>query len=85
MVMYMNPNRVEFDLKPHNEQTIKRILEYYKTSNKCCAIQATGTGKTFLILRLLEIFNDMNKRAVIFAPNNEIIEQTQSNARIWTR
>lgn len=79
--MYMNPNRVEFDLKPHNEQTIKRILEFYKTSNKCCAIQATGTGKTFLILRLLEIFNDMNKRAVIFAPNNEIIEQTQSKMR----
>lgn len=90
--MYMNPNRVEFDLKPHNEQTIKRILEFYKTSNKCCAIQATGTGKTFLILRLLEIFNDINKKAIIFAPNREIIKQTRSkmkkfdltNARFYT-
>ena len=90
--MYMNLNRVEFDLKPHNEQTIKRILEFYKTSNKCCAIQATGTGKTFLILRLLEIFNDINKKAIIFAPNREIIKQTRSkmkkfdltNARFYT-
>ena len=54
----MITKRVENDLKPHNVETIKNILEIYKTSNKCCAIQATGTGKTFLILRLLEIYND---------------------------
>lgn len=84
--------RVEHDLKPHNVETINRILEFYKTSNKCCAIQATGTGKTFLILRLLEIYNDEEKVAVIFAPNNEIIKQTKkrmkkfglSNATFYT-
>ena len=54
----MTTKRVENDLKPHNVETIKNILEIYKTSNKCCAIQATGTGKTFLILRLLEIYKD---------------------------
>lgn len=69
--------RVENDLKPHNVETIKRILEFYEQSNKCCAIQATGTGKTFLILRLLEIFNDDSKKAVVFAPNREIIRQTK--------
>lgn len=69
--------RVENDLKPHNVETIKRILEFYERSNKCCAIQATGTGKTFLILRLLEIFNDDGKKVVVFAPNREIIRQTK--------
>lgn len=69
--------RVEHDLRPHNAETIKRILEFYEQSNKCCAIQATGTGKTFLILRLLEIFNNEGKEAVIFAPNREIIRQTK--------
>lgn len=73
----MITKRVENDLKPHNAETIKNILEIYKTSNKCCAIQATGTGKTFLILRLLEIYNDEGKVAVIFAPNREIIKQTK--------
>lgn len=73
--------RVENDLKPHNVETIKQILEFYKTSNKCCAIQATGTGKTFLILRLLEIYNDMDKIAVIFAPNREIINQTKKRMK----
>lgn len=77
----MTTMRVENDLKPHNEETIKRILEFYKTSNKCCAIQATGTGKTFLILRLLEIYNDMDKSAVIFAPNREIISQTKKRMK----
>ena len=84
--------RVEHDLKAHNVATIEKILGFYKTSNKCCAIQATGTGKTFLILRLLEIYNDKGKVAVIFAPNNEIIKQTKkrmkkfglSNATFYT-
>ena len=73
--------RVESDLKSHNVETIKNILEIYKTSNRCCAIQATGTGKTFLILRLLEIYNDEGKSAVIFAPNREIIKQTKKRMK----
>lgn len=73
--------RVADDLKPHNKETIKKILEFYKTERKCCAIQATGTGKTFLILRLLEILNDEGKVAVIFAPNREIIKQTKKRMK----
>lgn len=73
--------RVADDLKPHNRETIRRILEFYKTERKCCAIQATGTGKTFLILRLLEILNEKGKVAVIFAPNREIIKQTKKRMK----
>lgn len=73
--------RVSDDLKPHNKETIEKILEFYKTERKCCAIQATGTGKTFLILRLLEIFNDEGKVAVVFAPNREIIKQTKKRMK----
>lgn len=73
--------RVADDLKPHNRETIRRILNFFKTERKCCAIQATGTGKTFLILRLLEILNDEGKIAVIFAPNNEIIKQTKKRMK----
>lgn len=84
--------RVEHDLRPHNIDTINKILEIYKQSNRCCAIQATGTGKTYLILRLLEIFDDQGKVAVVFAPNREIIRQTKEkmkqfslkNARFYT-
>jgi superfamily II DNA or RNA helicase len=73
--------RVADDLKPHNIETIIRTLYFFRTERKCCAIQATGTGKTFLILRLLEILNDDGKVAVIFAPNNEIIRQTKKRMK----
>ena len=73
--------RVADDLKPHNKETIERILNFFKTERKCCAIQATGTGKTFLILRLLEIFNEEGKVAVVFAPNREIIKQTKKRMK----
>jgi len=73
--------RVEENLKPHNQETIEKILDFFKTERKCCAIQATGTGKTFLILRLLEILNDEGKMAVIFAPNKEIIKQTKKRMK----
>lgn len=73
--------RVADDLKSHNRETIRHILEFYKTERKCCAIQATGTGKTFLILCLLEILSDEGKVAVIFAPNREIIRQTKKRMK----
>lgn len=73
--------RVENDLKPHNMETVERILEFFENGNKCCAIQATGTGKSFLILRLLEVFNDEDKKAIVLAPNNEIIKQTQKHMK----
>lgn len=73
--------RVADDLKPHNRETIRKILQFFKTERKCCAIQATGTGKTFLILRLLEILSDEGKVAVIFAPNKEIIKQTKKRMK----
>lgn len=77
----MSSMRVENDLKPHNRETIEKILDFFKAERKCCAIQATGTGKTFLILRLLEIFNDEGKVAVVFAPNREIIKQTKKRMK----
>ena len=80
-VDYMQYKRVEDDLRPHNQETIKKVLKFFEASNKCCAIQATGTGKTFLILRLLEIYNDAKKKAVIFAPNRDIIKQTKEKMR----
>lgn len=69
--------RVEDDLKKHNQYTMKNIEKFFETEDRCCAIQATGTGKTYLILRLLEMFNDARKRALILAPSNHIIQQTQ--------
>lgn len=62
-------------LLPHNQETFDRIMELYKGNNRVCAIQATGTGKSYLIGRLLEEYECLH--AIIFSPNDDIIEQTK--------
>ena len=61
-------------LLPHNQLTFEYILELSKSSKKICIPQATGTGKTWLEARILEEWSD--KKAMIFAPRNEILDET---------
>lgn len=63
------------ELFPHNQETYNNIIDIWKTSNKVATIQATGTGKTFLILKCMTDFWDKNK--VVLAPSNYILEQLQ--------
>ena len=62
-------------LLPHNQETFDKIMKLFETHNRVCAIQATGTGKSYLMSRLLEEYVDLH--AIIFSPNDEIIEQTE--------
>ena len=61
-------------LLPHNQLTFEYILELSKNNKKICIPQATGTGKTWLEARILEEWSD--KKAMIFAPRNEILDET---------
>lgn len=61
-------------LLPHNQLTFEYILELSKNNKKICIPQATGTGKTWLEARILEEWSD--KKAIIFAPRNEILDET---------
>ena len=45
--------RLENDLKPHNKETYKKIKSILQTNNKTCVIQPTGSGKSYLILKLI--------------------------------
>lgn len=50
--------KVEVKLKPHNKDTYKKMQDILKTDNKTCIIQPTGSGKSYLILKLIEeLFN----------------------------
>lgn len=62
-------------LLPHNQETFDKIMKLFEIYSRVCAIQATGTGKSYLMCRLLEEFEDLH--AIIFSPNDEIIEQTE--------
>ncbi len=66
-------------LKSHNEETYKKITEMFKTSRRVCAVQPTGTGKSFLILKLIE--DAPEKLFLIAAPNTYVFGQIKDHAR----
>lgn len=68
----------DIKLYPHNQETYDKIQELWKTENKVAAVQATGTGKSYLILKCIYNAPDVNK--VLLAPSNYILEQIEKEA-----
>ena len=66
------------ELYPHNQETYDKIQTLWKTENKVAAVQATGTGKSYLILKC--IYNDPEVNKVVLAPSNYILEQLINEA-----
>ncbi|MET3209777.1 UNVERIFIED_CONTAM: superfamily II DNA or RNA helicase [Paenibacillus sp. PvR008] len=66
----------DIELYPHNQETYDKIIEAWRTHNRVATVQATGTGKTFLILKCLFTYPDVNK--VVLAPSNHILNQLES-------
>lgn len=64
-------------LKKHNEGTYEKIQEGFKRSKKVAVIQPTGTGKSFLALKLLE--DNKEKKAIYLAPSNAILHNVKKN------
>ena len=42
------------DLLKHNQEAYEKVKEILRINNKTCVIQPTGSGKTHLILKLIE-------------------------------
>lgn len=61
------------DLKPHNRYTYKEVKAILESKNRVAVPNATGTGKSFIILQLL--FDYREKEALILAPTNEILDR----------
>ena len=63
----------DIKLYPHNQETYDKIQDKWETENKVAAVQATGTGKSYLILKC--IYNTPESNKVVLAPSNYILEQ----------
>ena len=63
-------------LYKYQEEAFNNTMEIYKRSNRACVIMATGTGKSYVMMRLLEEFDKEEGRAYILTPNNPTKEQT---------
>lgn len=69
--------RLENDLKPHNKETYGKLKAILQTNNKTCIIQPTGSGKSYLILKLIEDYATFGRDIIIIEPQKYIFEQLQ--------
>lgn len=59
-------------LKPHNEEVTKKVKEKLKKEKYAAVIQPTGTGKSYIALKLIE---ETYGNSIYVAPSNLIISQ----------
>lgn len=65
-------NNTPIELLPHNNFTYKNILKMWETQNLVSVVQATGTGKSYLVAKILQ---SKNYKSAIICPTNEILKQ----------
>ena len=66
------------DLYEHNKESYEKIIEMFKTENRVTVVQPTGTGKSFLMLKLIEDYQDEN--IIILTASNAIANQLYNYA-----
>lgn len=69
--------RLENDLKPHNKDTYEKMQKVLQTNNRTCVIQPTGSGKSYLILKLIEDYAEQGREIIVIEPQKYIFEQLQ--------
>lgn len=68
----------KIDLYAHNKIAYENVLKRWKKDNKVAVIQATGTGKSFIIIKALNDY--FNKMKLVLAPSNIILNEIKKNA-----
>lgn len=69
------------DLLKHNLETYERMQKILQSNNKTCILQPTGTGKSFLILKLIEDYSEQGRDIVVIEPQKYIFEQLQKDMK----
>lgn len=63
-------------LLPHNEESYEKLKEHFKANNVGAVIQPTGTGKSYIMAKLIE--DNADKSFLILSPSIHINIQIQS-------
>lgn len=63
------------NLYEHNLETYEKIKNILHSNNKTCVIQPTGTGKSYLILKLIEDYSEQNRDIIVIEPQKYIFNQ----------
>lgn len=65
-------------LHKHNSETYANMVSLFQTEQRVAAVQPTGTGKSYLIMQLVE--DNADKRFAVCSPSTYIFEQMKSLA-----
>ena len=65
------------DLFKHNQEAYEKIKNILQKNNKTCVIQPTGSGKSYLILKLIEDYSEQERDIMVIKPQKYIFEQLQ--------
>ena len=64
---------MSIELYPHNQRTYKKMTEMFEQGDRVGAVQPTGTGKSFLILKWIE--DHPNDKFIVLSPSVQIFTQ----------
>ncbi len=68
-----------FDLFPHNQRAFERVEQLWKESNRVAVVQATGTGKSYVIAKVMSKF--VGRPSLVLAPSHPILDEVRSKVR----
>lgn len=66
-------------LYEHNKTTYENIIKLYEEHDRVVCVQPTGTGKSFIMLKLIE--DNPEKKFLITSPSIYIFEQIRTHAK----
>jgi len=68
---------MSIDLRKHNQDAYEKVKDTIGNSNRAAVIHPTGTGKSYIALKLLE--ENKGKKAIYLAPSNSILHNIKRN------
>jgi superfamily II DNA or RNA helicase len=71
----------EIELLAHNKRAFENSLELFNHSKRVAIVHATGTGKSYIIIKFLSEY--LNKRCLVLAPSKYILKQIKSKF-LWS-
>ena len=73
--------KLDNELKPHNKETYRKMKNILQSNNKTCVIQPTGSGKSYLILKLVEDYVTFKREIIVIEPQKYIFDQLQKKMK----
>ena len=65
-------------LHKHNRETYERLTQLFACNDRVAVVQPTGTGKSFIILKLIS--DNKDKKFLVLSPSVYIVKQIQTHA-----